>query len=41
MSNAVQEAVKIDPVFKAEWLAALRSGNYEQAKGALALTGNT
>lgn len=33
--TTVQEYATIDPEFKAKWLEALRSGNYEQVGGAL------
>ena len=30
---------KLDPAFKAKWVAALRSGDYDQGRGALSVAG--
>lgn len=35
----VPEGFKMDPELKAKWLEALRSGNYKQVRGQLALWG--
>lgn len=35
----MNEQQKLDPEFKAKWVAALRSGEYKQCKGALHLNG--
>lgn len=35
----VPEGFKMDPELKAKWLDALRSGNYKQARGQLAIGG--